>query len=140
MKRPETKMPARVACVVALVIGFALTAATFGQEGHPLTGTWYGDWGTSQTQRTQITVVMSWDGKKVSGLIDPGPDSAPLTVATLDSTKWTVHLEADRKDASGNPVHIVAEGKLENIGSYSRTLAGTWTQGTTKADFKLKRD
>jgi predicted membrane metal-binding protein len=133
-------MRERAACAMAFLVGLMLTVAALAQEGHPLTGTWYGDWGTSQSQRTQITVVMSWDGKKVNGIIDPGPDSAPLTVATLDSTKWTVHLEADRKDASGNPVHIVADGKLENIGSYSRTLNGTWTQGTTKADFKLKRD
>ena len=133
-------MRERAAGAMAFLVGLMLTVAALAQEGHPLTGTWYGDWGTSQTQRTQITVVMSWDGKKVNGIIDPGPDSAPLTVATLDSAKWTVHLEADRKDASGNPIHIVADGKLENIGSYSRTLAGTWTQGTTKADFKLKRD
>jgi predicted membrane metal-binding protein len=133
-------MRERATCAMAFLVGLMLTVAALAQEGHPLTGTWYGDWGTSQSQRTQITVVMSWDGKKVNGIIDPGPDSAPLTVATLDSTKWTVHLEADRKDASGNPVHIVADGKLENIGSYSRTLNGTWTQGTTKADFKLKRD
>jgi hypothetical protein len=133
-------MRTRTVSAAAFLVLLTLSTSGLTQEGHPLTGTWYGDWGTSQTQRTQITVVMSWDGKKVNGIIDPGPDSAPLTAVTLDSTKWTVHLEADRKDAAGNPVHIVADGKLENIGSYSRTLSGTWSQGATKADFKLKRD
>ena len=139
-RQGRTKMRARVACVLGFLAAVALAAVATAQEGHPLVGTWYGDWGTSPTQRTQITVVMSWDGKKISGIIDPGPDSVPLAVATLDSTKWTVHLEADAKDRSGNPVRIVADGKLENIGSYSRTLTGTWNHGTTKADFKLKRD
>jgi hypothetical protein len=133
-------MRAKAAYAFAFLAAIALTAVAPAQEGHPLVGTWYGDWGTSPTQRTQITVVMSWDGKKISGIIDPGPDSVPLAVATLDSTKWTVHLEADAKDRSGNPVRIVADGKLENIGSYSRTLTGTWNHGSTKADFKLKRD
>jgi hypothetical protein len=130
----------RLKVLGVLLACLAATIASEAQEGHPLVGTWYGDWGPTPAQRTQITVVMSWDGKKVSGLIDPGPDSVPLKVATLDSTKWMVHLEADIKDKSGNPVHVVADGKLENIGSYSRTLSGTWTYGGMKADFKLKRD
>jgi len=133
-------MRVRAALVLCLLTGLALARVAFAQEGHPLVGTWYGDWGTSPTQRTQITVVMTWDGKNISGIIDPGPDAYPIKTATLDSTKWILHLEADSKDRSGNPVHIVADGKLENIGSYNRTLTGTWNQGTTKADFKLRRD
>ena len=50
-------MQMRAACTMALLVGLMLTVAAPAQEGHPLTGTWYGDWGTSQTQRTQITVV-----------------------------------------------------------------------------------
>src|SRR5439155_21426317 len=133
-------MRVKTAFVLTLLAGCLMVRAAVAQEGHPLVGTWYGDWAPTPTQRTQITVVMSWDGKKISGIIDPGPDAVPLKVATLDSTKWAVHLEADTKDRSGNPVHIVADGKLEHIGSYSRTLSGTWNHGATKADFKLKRD
>jgi len=51
-----------------------------------------------------------------------------------------VHFEADAKDQSGKPVHIVADGKLENIGSYNRTISGTWMQGDVKGDFKITRD
>ena len=83
---------------------------------------------------------MAWDGKNISGMINPGPDSLPIKVATLDSTKWTVHFEADGKDQSGNPVHFVADGKLDNIGSYHRTLTGTWNHGAVKGDFKITRD
>ena len=49
------------------------------QEGHPLTGTWAGDWGPTITQRTHLTLVMNWDGKNISGTINPGPDHARLT-------------------------------------------------------------
>ena len=48
-----------------------------------------------------------------------------------------VHFEADAKDKAGNPVHVVADGKLENIGSYNRTITGTWTEGDAKGDFKI---
>jgi hypothetical protein len=110
------------------------------QEGHPLTGTWSGDWGPTPAQRTHLTLVMSWDGKNVSGTINPGPEAAPLGSVFLDVTNWTVRIEADGKDQSGKAVHISAEGKIEDLSSAHRKLSGTWTQGTTKGDFKLTRD
>jgi hypothetical protein len=105
------------------------------QQGHPLTGTWSGDWGSNATQRNQITLVMNWDGKQVTGLINPGPDSIPLKSVIVDVNNWTVRIEADGKDG-----HIAADGRLEDLGSYHRTITGTWTQGSTKGTFKLTRD
>ena len=116
------------------------TVALHAQEGHPLTGTWAGDWGAGGGERTHITVVMNWDGKTITGLLNPGPDQAPLTTVSLDPATWTVRLEADAKDASGRAGHVTAEGKLEDIASYHRTISGTWTHGTTKGTFKLTRD
>jgi len=110
------------------------------QEGHPLTGTWGGDWGASATQRNHLTFVMNWDGKNVTGTINPGPDSITLASVFLDVANWTVRFEADAKDAAGKPVHISAEGKLEDISSYHRKITGSWMQGTTRGDFKLTRD
>jgi hypothetical protein len=114
--------------------------AGLAQEGHPLVGTWYGDWGPSSSERNDVTVVMSWDGKSIGGLINPGPNAIPFKVATLDSSKWTVHIEAEARDKAGNVVRDIVDGKLENIGSYNRTLTGTWTRGSVKGDFKLTRE
>lgn len=109
------------------------------QQGHPLTGTWNGDWGATPTERTQVTIVMMWDGKEVKTVINPGPDSAAGNVF-LDASNWMVRIEADVKDQSGKPAHVLAEGKLEDVGSYHRTIAGTWRQGTASGTFKLTRD
>src|SRR5215467_5943196 len=81
------------------------------QEGHPLTGTWSGDWGATATQRNHLTLVLSWDGKNVTGTINPGPDAIKLGSVNLDVTNWTVRIEADGKDQAGKVVHISAEGK-----------------------------
>jgi hypothetical protein len=126
-----------LACVCACL---GLVAPGFAQQGHPLTGTWSGDWGATATQRNQVTFVMNWDGQKITGLINPGPDSIPLTSVFVDVTNWNVRIEGDTKDQSGKPVHIAAEGRLEDIGSYHRKMSGTWSQGTTKGDFKVTRD
>ena len=125
----------RAAIVMAL-----LAAPALAQEGHPVVGTWYGDWGPSPQQRHDVTVIMTWDGKTIGGTIDPGPDAVPFKTATLDSSTWTVHIEAERADKGGSTVRHVIDGKLANLGSYNRTLSGTWTQGATKGDFKLTRD
>ncbi len=68
------------ACLVvsAMVAGSALA-----QEGFPLKGSWLGDWGPSKTTRNQVFIVMDWDGKSISGMINPGTDNIPLKNATL---------------------------------------------------------
>ena len=116
------------------IAGITISALAFAQQGHPLTGTWSGDWGATAAQRHQVTIVMNWDGTNVTGLINPGPDSIPLSSVVVDYAKWMVHIEAAGKE------RITAEGKLEDLGSYHRTIKGTWTQGGTKGDFKITRD
>jgi hypothetical protein len=134
-------MRLKAAFIFCLLAGLAISVSGLAQEGHPLTGTWYGDWGVgTATNRNHLTIELNWDGKEVKGLVNPGPDSYPVKVCTLDSSKWTVHMEADGKDEKGQPAHFVADGKLENIGSYNRTITGTWNFGSTKATFKLRRD
>jgi hypothetical protein len=124
-----------LACVLA-----CLSSGAFAQEGHPLSGTWHGEWSPSAAQKNRIVMFLKWDTKNIVGTLNPGPRSAPLKVVTLDPEKWMVHFEADTKDQSGAPVHVVADGKLDDIGSYNRTITGTWTQGAAKGNFKITRD
>lgn len=136
-------MRAKILCFVCVWACLTIPTMTgaLAQEGHPLIGTWSGEWGPSATQRNPVLIVMEWKTTTLSGVINPGyPDEAPIRVGTLDSTKWTVHLEADSKDERGNAVKVVVDGKLENIGSLNRTLTGTWTRGSTKGNFKLTRE
>ena len=58
----------------------------------------------------------------------------------MDVVSWSVRIAADLKDSSGKPVHVVADGKLEDLGSYHRTISGTWRQGTATGNFKLTRE
>jgi hypothetical protein len=126
------------AALIGSVIVLGVLAGS-AQEGHPLTGTWSGDWGPGAAQRTHVTMVMAWDGKTISGTINPGPDQVQVSAIALDVTNWTVRFEADGKGASG-PVRIAVEGRLDDLASAHRTLTGTWRQGTAKGDFKLTRD
>ena len=114
--------------------------AALAQEGHPLVGSWHGTWGPTPTHRNDVTVVMDWDGKNITGLINPGPDSVTFSKATLDASNWGVHIEADAKDQSGNPVHFIIDGKIEDVTNPRRSIVGTWNHGAQKGDFKIIRD
>ncbi len=120
--------------VLFVISGIAVAA--WAQEGHPLTGSWHGEWQPSPGQKIPIFIYMKWNSKTIEGTINPGRNAAPLKVATLDPSNWTVHFEADTKDQK----HIVIDGKLENIGSYHRTITGTWMEGDRKGDFTITRD
>jgi hypothetical protein len=72
----------RLIVLVAAIL--AVTASVVAQEGHPLTGTWYGDFGPTRAQRNDLTVVMKWDGSTTTGIVNPGPNSVPIKTARLD--------------------------------------------------------
>jgi hypothetical protein len=117
-----------------------IAAPAFAQFGHPLKGSWSGDWGPTKENRTRILLEMNWDGKEISGVINPGPSAVPLQKATLDPDNWSVHLEGEGKGPAGQPVRYVIDGKLQNIGAYQRFITGTWTEDSRKGDFKIVRN
>ena len=123
--------------LVTLLACLAVAATATAQFGHPLKGSWSGDWGPNKNNRTHVLIEIKWDDKALTGTLNPGPDSAPLQNLTLNPEAWTIHFEADGKDNAGKTVRFVADGKLENLGAYDRLITGTWMQGSTKGDFKV---
>lgn len=118
----------------------ALPVAAMAQHGHPLAGVWLGDWG-SATTRNDVVLELYWTDTTLSGNVNPGfPDEAIIDTGELDPDDWTVHLEATSKDDAGNPVRVVIDGQIENLGSPKRTLSGTWTRGAATGNFKVTRE
>ena len=109
------------------------------QEGHPLVGSWHGDRGPNAKARTDVTLVMDWDGTQLTGVVNPGFESMALQNAKLNPKDWTVHFEVESKDA-GKTVRCMVDGKIDKLGSDTRTLTGTWVCGTAKQTFTLTRD
>jgi len=125
---------------VAVLACLAMAGAASAQFGHPLKGSWSGDWGSSAASRTHVVVEIGWDGKALNVVVNPGPRAVPLAKAAVDYNTWTVHFEGDGKDQAGATVHYVIDGKLENLGAYQRFITGTWMQGSAKGAFKLTRN
>jgi hypothetical protein len=126
------------------VIALSLTclssvAPVAAQEGHPLKGSWLGTWGKSANHVDDVLVVLKWDGKAISGTINPGTDNIAIKNATLTPEGWLVHFEGDGKDKAGKPLTYVIDGKIENLGLPHRSITGTWKAGTETGPFKISR-
>jgi len=106
------------------------------QEGYPLDGTWRGNWGQAGAAGTLAVVVMNWDGTAINGRINPGRNNVNFTTASLNADTWAVHFEATSAD--GQP--IIVDGVLENLGSYKRTITGTWKIGGVENQIVLTRE
>ena len=115
-----------------------LVAPARAQEGHPLKGSWIGTWGPSKVHSNDLLVIMSWDGKTVSGTINPGTDDIPLKNAMLNPEGWVVHFEGEAKDKAG-PINYVFDGKIEGLAFHNRSISGMWKSNRESGQFKIQR-
>jgi len=133
-------------CLVAAVTAFAVT--TRAQEGYPLTGNWYGDYGTG-AQKKDLTFVMKWDGSTPSGIMNPGPGSTPITSITMDIIPGKAggrSLNNPDAEAAIPPIFnvkivvgdLTLEGKMMNPVGGNRSIVGTYTKGAEKGPFQIK--
>jgi hypothetical protein len=137
----------------SLLLSFVLIAApALAQEGHPAKGTWVGYWGPTSTEN-RLVIVMDYDGKSISGTVNPGANAVPIKLARLDiipgkptakptdppnEPTFKLHIEAEGKSTT-----IVADGTMRDVGLPGRVMVGSWTQTsggkTTKGDFRINR-
>jgi hypothetical protein len=129
-----------VALAVVAVVVSGLGRTVIAQEGHPLVGTWHGTWGPNATDRHDVTLVLEFDGKAITGMMNPGPDSVRFDKVTLEPSTWGVHIEATPKSTGPAAARIVIDATIQDITNRYRSIVGTWTQGSVKGDFKVTRD
>ena len=128
----------------SLVFTLALLISAFGapaaaQEGHPLKGSWLGTWTGNTSHSPDIMLVLNWDGKAITGIINPGTDNLAIKNATLNPEGWVVHLEADAKDGSGRALTYVIDGTIDNLHVPNRGIVGRWKNQKESGEFKVNR-
>ena len=134
----------RVLVLFAAVAMLAVSVTA--QEGHPLAGTWYGEYGTGN-QRTDLTVIMKWDGTNVTGLINPGPNTRPIKSVVMNITPGKPAPQGQQSTTGTPPVFHVRfevdgmtfEGTIQNPVAGNRRIVGTMTRGSDKAPFQIRR-
>jgi hypothetical protein len=122
--------------VLMMSLVLSIATAAHAQEGFPLDGTWRGQRQAGTEAPVTIVMVLEWNGKKVSGLIDPGPRSIQITKAELIPEGWRVNIEAHT--SAGEAISFT--GVIGKLGAYDRTIIGTWTQGGRSYPVRMVRE
>jgi hypothetical protein len=113
--------------ISALALG--LISNISAQEGHPVKGSWIGEWEGNPLGES-ILMVMDWDGEKITGVINPGTDDLQFDSAELNPDEWTIHIEAGDYEL---------DGKFERLELPNRSLTGTWKGDNDSGTFEVVR-
>jgi len=115
-------------------VAVAAPVAARAQAADSISGTWAGDWGPSASDRNPVMVELKWDGKALTGQVNPGENAIELKNCTFDAATGAVHMEADATSRRGNEVHYSIDGKVEGD-----SMTGTWNHDARKGDFKITK-
>jgi hypothetical protein len=113
--------------VSALALGLVSTLSA--QEGHPVKGSWIGEW-QGNPLGDSILMVMDWDGKEISGVINPGTDDLQIDSATLNPDDWTIHIEAGDYEI---------DGTFQRLELPNRSITGTWKSDNDSGNIEVVR-
>lgn len=114
----------------ALVMYLLMTGTATAQEGHPLKGSWIGEWSGNSTHGDFVLLVMDWDGKNVTGVINPGTDDMVIESFTLNPSDWTVTIRAAGYEL---------QGRIQELELPSRSIVGTWKNGNRNGKLEISR-
>ncbi len=111
-----------------------LAGSAGAQEGFPLDGTWRGETVVKDGSHRTIVLVMQWDGKQISGTMNPGPDSTDFTGRKTQSGRLEVH-----RGLQDRPGRQCAFLKASSPTSANTTgcWRGKWNEGTSSFDIRF---
>jgi hypothetical protein len=132
-------MRVRTFSLAGILVALALSVPGQAQEGHPLRGSWIGEWSDNETHDEFVLIVLDWDGREITGMINPGTDNIEITEADLDPENWSVRISADTEDSSGRAVDYVIEGNIQDLELPNRYITGTWRNASGRGDFEIRR-
>ena len=132
--------------LLLFVAAIAIATTATAQEGHPLAGTWYGDY-EAGTQKRDLTIIMKWDGKSATGTMNPGANAVPIKSAVMDITPGKAAPEGRSSTEGIPPIFkvkfdadgMVFEGTIQNPVAGNRRITGTWTRGAERGTFQIRR-
>ena len=111
---------------VIVAVALALPVLAFAQFGHPMKGQWSGQWGPANNPN-RLLLDLHWDGKDITGTINPGPEAATIKSVTFDytdPTAWVVKMTAEGKDSTGKAGELGSQS-IE----YMQAGGGVWHTG-----------
>jgi len=132
-------MRAAMSVLLAAMAAIAALSIAVAQEGHPVKGSWLGVWESNETHGENVLVILDWDGRAISGMINPGTDNIAISDATLDPDGWVVTIQARGTNDDGEEVRYTIEGSIMDLELPNRYIVGTWRSNEGRGDFEIRR-
>lgn len=120
--------------LVSLVASACKSESASSTTADPLSGTWRGEWGPTPTRQTEVTVEFKWDGKELTGTVDPQGNAYKFTKASFDPSTSAVRMELDGPNSQRETVHYVIEGKVTG-----KTISGTFNRAGETGTFNIEK-
>jgi hypothetical protein len=121
------------------LIAILLLAACASQQpavsNNAPSGRWSGDYGPDAVRREQVSVELRWEGSELTGAVKTGVRTFPITKASFSPQTGDITLEFGAAGSEGQPVHFVAQGKVEG-----NVMTGTWSRDEQRGDFRVTRE
>jgi len=115
--------------IIISALAAGLISSVSAQEGHPVKGSWIGEW-EGNALGESVLMVMDWDGEKITGVINPGTDDLQIDSATLNPDDWTIHIEAG---------DYVIDGTFNRLELPNRSITGTWKGDNDSGNIEIVR-
>jgi hypothetical protein len=122
---------------VSVFLCVCLASALLAQEkssSDPVSGIWFGYYGTSPRDQAQVRVTLEWDGKVLEGSVTTGEEPYDIYKGTFDPKTGAIHMEVDTPGRGRGSFHYIIDGKIEND-----TMTGLWHHQSARGDFQIKK-
>jgi hypothetical protein len=121
---------------VSISLCLCLASVLLAQDkaADPLSGIWFGYYGTSPRDQAQVRVTLEWDGKALRGEVTTGDEPYDIERATFDPKTGTIHLEVETPGRGRGSYHYIIDGKVEKD-----TITGLWHHESARGDFQIKK-
>ena len=120
--------------ILALVVFSGCSSPATSTTADPISGKWQGEWGPSPERQTEVTLELKWDGKDLTGTINPGLRASEINKATFNPETNAITMELDVVDVRGQMDHYSIVGKVDGS-----KMTGTWTRNNGKGTFKIAK-
>jgi len=120
--------------LISLCLSLAPVLLAQDKAADPISGIWFGYYGTNPRDQAQVRVTLEWNGKVLSGNVTTGDEPYDIERATFDPKTGAIHMEVVTPGSGRGSFHYVIDGKIEKD-----TMTGLWHHEAAKGDFQIKK-
>src|SRR5947199_8734758 len=103
-----------IAASICLCLCLASALLAQDKAADPISGVWFGYYGTSPRDQAQVRLTLEWIGKLLTGSVTTGDEPYDIEKATVDPKTGAIHMEVATPENGRSVYHYIIHGNVEN--------------------------